>query len=80
MKKISATFAFLVIAALTAMSQTAAAPLLWGNNARSSGISAFDATTGTLARQYPANAGHGRGVVVVDNVVYYTITDTGYIL
>lgn len=57
------------------------ASLLWGNNAGGGPdvIEAFDPATGALVHQYSGVSGNGRGVVVVNNVLYYTVTGDGTI-
>ena len=77
MKKFLTTLS--IIAALTGVSQIAEAALIWGNSAGSNEIAAFDPTTGALVHQYFPGKGNGRGVVVVGNVVYFTVTGDGNI-
>lgn len=70
-----------VVLGLTAGHANAAAPLLWGNNAGSGTdvLEAFDSITGALVHKYNGISGNGRGVVVVNNVLYYTVTGDGFI-
>jgi hypothetical protein len=77
MKKLLTTLS--IVAALTGMSTSADAALIWGDSAGSNEIAAFDASTGALVRQFFPGSGNGRGVVVVGNVVYYTVTGDGNI-
>ena len=56
--------------------------LLWTNSAQGGGpahIQAFDKTTGALVRSFSGAPGNGRGIVVVGNTVYYTMTDENLI-
>ena len=69
----------LVAAATLSFGASAHASLLWGNSAGSDIITAYDPTTGAVVHQYQGVTGNGRGVVVVNNVVYYTVTDDGNI-
>lgn len=73
------TSTLLTITALLATAmQTQAQELseLWGNNAQSSAaatIEQFDKTTGDLNLTYRGAVGNGRGIVVVGDIVYYTM-------
>jgi hypothetical protein len=68
-----------------AMAIMAAAPahaaLLWGNNAGFGPdvINAFDPGTGALVHTYSNISGNGRGIVVVNDIVYYTVVGDGVI-
>ena len=55
------------------------ASLIWGNSAGSNEIDAWDLTTGNLVHSYNPGKGNGRGIVVVGDVVYYTVTNNGNI-
>ncbi len=59
----------------------ASAAQLWGNNAGSGAdaINSFDPATGALIHSFTGVEGNGRGVVVVGNVVYYTVVGDGTI-
>ena len=68
----------LVTAALLSVAVDAQAQdaVLWGNNAQSSvpsTIEQFDQTTGALNLTHRGVPGNGRGIVVVGDVVYYTV-------
>jgi hypothetical protein len=51
--------------------------VLWTNSAGSNAITAVDKQTGALIKQFNPNKGNGRGVVVVGNIVYYTVANNG---
>lgn len=75
-----AVFLSLAIAAgVTAAAAPAQASLLWGNNAGSDLIEAFDPTTGAIVHQFQGVSGNGRGVVVVGSTIYYTVVGDGLI-
>jgi hypothetical protein len=42
-------------------------------------INAFDSSTGALVHTYSGISGNGRGVVVVNNILYYTVVGDGLI-
>ena len=66
------TLALVAFSPLTA--SIGAQGLLWGNAAGSSvRIHAYDKTSGALVRDFAGVGGNGRGVVVVGDVVYYTV-------
>jgi hypothetical protein len=66
--------------ALLAMSGLAQAGLLWGNNASYNGvIEAVDQSTLAVVHQYSVQAGNGRSVVVVGDIVYYTFVGDSHI-
>jgi len=56
---------------------TAGASTLWVNSAGSNYIDGFDSTTGASLYHYTPGSGNGRGVVVVGNTIYYTVTNDG---
>ena len=71
--KLLASVAF---AALAAVSGSANAGLLWGNNASFTGvIEAVDQNTLAVVHQYAIGPGNGRSVVTVGDIVYYTFVD-----
>ncbi len=78
---------FLGVGAVTALTLGAspavrAAPLeVWGNSAGgSNAIEGFNESTGALENQFVGNpGGNGRGIVVVGNVLYYTVVGDGTI-
>jgi hypothetical protein len=53
------------------------ANILWTNSATTNTITAVSRTTGALIRQFNPGRGNGRGIVVVGNVVYYTVVESG---
>lgn len=69
-----------LFAALTALSSTSAFAqnILWGNSAQNvaaANIESFNKLSGVRTNQFAGSRGNGRGVVVVGNTVYYTMTD-----
>ena len=52
------------------------ASTIWTNSAGSNAITAVDSTTGALIKQFNPGKGNGRGIVVVGNVVYYTVASS----
>lgn len=80
-RRTTAALAFLLCApvCVTARAQS---NLLWTNSAQGfapAHIQAFDKTTGALVRSFSGASGNGRGIVVVGNTVYYTMTDENLI-
>ena len=69
----------LAILALLTFTPRADAALIWGNSAGSNEIDAWDLDTGQLVHSFHPNKGNGRGVVVVGNVVYFTVVGDGNI-
>jgi len=53
--------------------------VLWTNSAGSNAITAVDKTTGALIKQFNPGKGNGRGIVVVGNIVYYSVAGSGNI-
>ena len=68
----------LTVAAVAAFifSGSVAASTIWTNSAGSNAITAVDSVTGALIKQFNPNKGNGRGIVVVGNVVYYTVANS----
>ena len=54
----------------------AATTTIWENSAGSD-MGAFDPITGAQVKVLTQNKGNGRGIVVVGNIVYYTVADSG---
>lgn len=68
----------LVVLALAPAVRAGAQNILWGNNAQASGpvtIESFDKTTGARTNMFAGVPGNGRGIVVIGNTVYYTVTN-----
>ncbi len=71
---------YLAVALATA-SRLGAQANIYGNNAGfgTDIIERFDKTTGAVLQTYSGISGNGRGVVVVGNTLYYTVTDDPHI-
>jgi hypothetical protein len=72
----------MLLCSLVGQAAAAQSNLLWTNSAQGGGpahIQAFDKTTGALVRSFAGANGNGRGIVVVGNTVYYTMTDENLI-
>jgi hypothetical protein len=67
---------WLVTAIAFIFSASVAASTIWTNSAGSNAITAVDSVTGALIKQFNPNKGNGRGIVVVGNVVYYTVANS----
>ncbi len=71
-----------LLCSLVGQAAGAQSNLLWTNSAQGFGpahIQAFDRTTGALVRSFSGASGNGRGIVVVGNTVYYTMTNENLI-
>ncbi len=64
------------IASLALMSSAQAQQFIYGNSA-GNGLYKIDKTTGIVAAQCQQSKGNGRGIVVVANVVYFTVANSG---
>ena len=58
------------------LSGSIAASTIWTNSAGSNAITAVDSVTGALIKQFNPAKGNGRGIVVIGNVVYYTVASS----
>src|SRR5487761_2304063 len=74
------------ILALTAVSAAtmlgaanASAYAIYGDSAGSNALSTIDSTTGAETQRFSPGKGNGRGMVVVGNVMYYTVTGDSHI-
>jgi hypothetical protein len=65
-------FRVIGIAAFLA-SASLAASTIWKNEAGSNRIEAIDSVTGAVMRSFNPAKGNGRGIVVVANIVYFTV-------
>ena len=65
--------------ALGSVIGAANASLIWGDSAGSNNIDAFDSVTGAPVHHFTPGTGNGRGVVVVGNIVYYTVSGDPHI-
>ena len=52
------------------------ASTIWTNEAGSNRIQARDSVTGAVMKSFTPGKGNGRGIVVVGNVIYYTVADS----
>jgi hypothetical protein len=65
-----------IAAAFAALAGTAGAATLYINSAGSD-MGAYDATTGASLGNLTQDKGNGRGIVVVGDIVYYTVANSG---
>ena len=75
LKHIYAAAALGVLGAFSGMAF--AAPITLYINSAGSDMGGYDTTTGVLTNPLTQSIGNGRGVVVVGNIVYYTVADNG---
>ena len=68
-------FRIVGIAAFLA-SASLAASTIWKNEAGSNRIEQIDSVTGVVLKSFTPGKGNGRGIVVVGNIVYYTVADS----
>ncbi len=68
-------FRIVGIAAFLA-SASLAASTIWKNEASSNRIEAIDSVTGVVLTSFTPGKGNGRGIVVVGNVVYFTVANS----
>ena len=64
---------WLVAIAFTLFSAAATASVIWTNEAGSNRIQARDSISGAVIKSFTPGKGNGRGIVVVGNVIYYTV-------
>ncbi len=69
-------YGFVTAIAAFIFSGSVAASTIWTNSAGSNAITAVDSVTGALIRQFNPAKGNGRGIVVVGNVVYFTVANS----
>jgi hypothetical protein len=82
MKRHATALLALLLCSLAGASAGAQNTLLWTNSAQGfspAHIQAFDKNTGALVHSYSGASGNGRGIVVVGNTIYYTMTDENII-
>ena len=60
-------------------SASLAASTIWTNEAGSNRIQARDSVTGAVLKSFTPAKGNGRGIVVVANVVYFTVADSNIV-
>lgn len=77
MKSILTLAALSVVTALGA--GNAYAYSIYGDSAGSNALSTIDSTTGAETQRFSPGKGNGRGMVVVGNVMYYTVTGDSHI-
>ena len=66
-----------VLAVMVALvSATVDASTIWTNEAGSNRIQARDSVTGAVLKSFTPGKGNGRGIVVVSNIIYYTVADS----
>ena len=75
MRKATNTLALLLLA----NAAVSAAPIIYANNAGTPRIDIIDGATGLVSSSFTLNggAGNGRGVVVVGDILYYTLASSG---
>lgn len=61
---------------LSGLAGTASAALIWENSAGSD-MGSFNSTTGAQVNTLTQDKGNGRGIVVVNDTVYYTVANSG---
>ena len=71
--KLVAALVAVVVFASSANAQT----YIYANSAGTRGIDVIDASSGAIVRTCVHGKGNGRGIVVVDNIGYYTIASAG---
>ncbi len=67
----------IIAVALLIMSANASAALIIWENSAGSDMGAFDQTTGNQVATLTQDKGNGRGIVVVGDIVYYTVAGSG---
>ena len=72
------TFAALSMASLLGAGN-ASAYSIYGDSAGSNALSTIDSTTGAETQRFSPGKGNGRGMVVVGNVMYYTVVGDSHI-
>lgn len=63
----------LAATACVAIATSATAATIYGNSAGSNALHTLDGTTGVESARFLGGKGNGRGIVVVGNVIYYTV-------
>ncbi len=69
-------YGFVTTIAAFIFSGSVAASQIWTNSAGSNAITAVDSVTGALIKQFNPNKGNGRGIVVIGNIIYFTVANS----
>jgi hypothetical protein len=72
-------YGFVTTIAAFIFSGSVAASTIWKNEAGTNRIEAIDSVTGTVLKSFTPGKGNGRGIVVVANIVYYTVAGSNNI-
>lgn len=73
-------FTLAAVSAATMLGMTnASAYAIYGDSAGSNALSTIDSTTGIETQRFSPNKGNGRGMVVVGDVMYYTVVSDPHI-